>query len=201
MCLAHTSLLINAEKVLNLLTHKAAASALKSGALIAYPTEGVYGLAADATNATAVQKVLALKARPESKGFIVMASTFEQLIPFIKPLDAKDKTRILESLRGGYRFTWIVPASAHCPTYLRGEFETLAIRITSHPDAKALCDAMEGPIVSTSANLHKGEPLASPKAILDVFGDKLAGVMEGEVGGLSSPTRIVELESGRVIRE
>ncbi len=186
---------------MKLLTHEAAASALKLGALIAYPTEGVYGLSADAHNPEAVKRVMALKERPESKGFIVMAANFEQLMPFILPLTEAEKAKILGEYRGGFRYTWIVPASSKCPSYLRGEFHSLAIRITNHPDAKKLCELMGSAIVSTSANIHNGPPLQSPEEIDALFGKSLAGVMEGEVGGLSTPTRIVELKSGRVIRD
>ncbi|UNM95327.1 Sua5/YciO/YrdC/YwlC family protein [Ignatzschineria rhizosphaerae] len=185
---------------MKLLTYDEAATALKNGEIIAYPTEGVYGFAADAMNAKAVEAVLSLKDRSASKGFIVMAASLEKLSPLIKPLTNEQRETLLGSLRGGSRYTWIVPAQDHCPEYLRGQFTTLAVRVTNHPDALALCDLMPVGVVSTSANLHKEAPLESPEAIMALFGDRIAGVMVGNVGGLSSPTRIVHLESGEVIR-
>lgn len=185
---------------MKLLSYSEAANALKNGEIVAYPTEGVYGFAADAMNPTAVKDVLSLKDRSESKGFIVMAASLEKLSPLVKPLTAEQSQILLESQRGGFRYTWIVPAKDDCPGYLRGQFTTLAIRVTNHPDALALCELMPVGVVSTSANLHKEAPLETPEAIMEVFGDRIAGVMTGKVGGLSSSTRIVHLESGEIIR-
>ncbi len=185
---------------MELLTYEAAAEALKNGEVIAYPTEGVYGFAADAMNERAVEKLLNMKERSASKGFIVMGASLSKLSTLIKPLTNEQEKTLLESLRGGFRYTWIVPCVDDCPEYLRGKFTTLAIRVTNHPDALALCELMPVGVVSTSANLHKEAPLTTPEAIMSLFGGQIAGVMEGSVGGLSSPTRIVHLESGEVIR-
>ncbi len=186
---------------MTLLSYEEAASALENGEIIAYPTEGVYGFAADAMNPLAVEKLLSMKQRSSSKGFIVMSASLKQLEDvLIEPLSAEDSQVVLESLRGGFRYTWIVPAKESCPEYLRGKFSTLAIRVTNHPDALALCERLPVGVVSTSANLHQSEPLMSPEAIIEVFGDQIAGVMKGQVGGLSSPTRIMDLETKAIIR-
>lgn len=185
---------------MKLLSYQEAADALLRGEVIAYPTEGVYGFAADAMNRVAVEKLLQMKERSVSKGFIVMGASLAHLSPLIEPLNDGEAKRLLEELRGGYRYTWIVPAKESCPHYLRGEFPTLAIRVTNHPDALALCEKMPVGVVSTSANLHKEAPLESAEEIYQLFGDQIAGVMEGEVGSLSSPTRIVHLKSGEIIR-
>lgn len=185
---------------MKLLSYDEAAFALQNGEVIAYPTEGVYGLAADATNQLAVERLLTMKQRASSKGFIVMSASLEKLGSLIEPLDRAETTEVLESYRGGFRYTWIVPAKESVPHYLRGDFTTLAIRITNHPDALALCERMSVGVVSTSANLHQEAPLMSPEAIIEVFGANIAGVMVGETGGLSSPTRIVNLKTKAVIR-
>ncbi len=182
------------------MSYDEAALALQNGEVIAYPTEGVYGLAADATNEVAVKRLLAMKQRASSKGFIVMSASLTKLDSLIEPLDDIETVAVLESYRGGFRYTWIVPAKASVPHYLRGDFTTLAIRVTNHPDALALCERMPVGVVSTSANLHQEAPLMSPAAIMAVFGSEIAGVMQGEIGGLSSPTRIVNLKTKAVIR-
>ncbi len=185
---------------MKLLSYDEAASALQNGEVIAYPTEGVYGLAADAMNESAVRRLLAIKQRASSKGFIVMSASLEKLYSLIEPLNPVEVAEILESYRGGFRYTWIVPAKESVPYYLRGDFSTLAIRVTNHPDALALCERMSVGVVSTSANLHQEAPLMSPDAIMEVFGIEIAGVMIGEVGGLSSPTRIVNLKTKAIVR-
>lgn len=185
---------------MKLLSYEEAAAALQNGDVIAYPTEGVYGFAADAMNEEAVERLLGIKGRSASKGFIVMAASLQNLAPLITPLSDIESATILGNLRGGFRSTWIVPAKDECPAYLKGQFTTLAIRITNHEDALALCDLMPVGVVSTSCNLHKEEPLKTPEAIIEVFGAQITGVMQGSVGGLSTPTRIIDLRSGDIIR-
>ncbi|MDG9729464.1 Sua5/YciO/YrdC/YwlC family protein [Ignatzschineria sp. RMDPL8A] len=177
-----------------------AAAALKAGQIIAHPTEGVFGLAADAANEAAVRALLDLKKRPEEKGFIVMADSLTRIKPWLKPLSEDEEAKIMNATEGDYRYTWIVPISEQCPRYLSGQFESLAIRITSHPLAHSLCERFGGAIVSTSANISREAPLKSAEAIVDVFKSDIAGVLAGSVGTLSRSTRIDDLKTGQRIR-
>src|SRR5699024_9346399 len=74
-----------------------AAAALKAGQIIAHPTEGVFGLAADAANEAAVRALLDLKKRPEEKGFIVMADSLARIKPWLKPLSEDEEAKIMNA--------------------------------------------------------------------------------------------------------
>src|SRR5512143_218632 len=124
---------------------------LHHGGLIAYPTEAVYGLGCDPRNADAVLRLLNLKQRPWQKGLILIAADLAQLDPYLLPLDEMMRARVVPTWPGPN--TWLLPARVETPHWLRGEHDTLAVRVTAHPVAAALCRAFGGPIVSTSANL------------------------------------------------
>ncbi|HEY0719815.1 MAG TPA: Sua5/YciO/YrdC/YwlC family protein, partial [Gammaproteobacteria bacterium] len=136
---------------------------LHDGGLIAYPTEAVYGLGCDPLNADAVLRLLELKQRPWQKGLILIAAEQTQLEPYLLPLDSAMLARVAPTWPGPY--TWLLPARDETPWWLRGEHDTLAVRVTAHPVAAALCRAFGGPIISTSANLAGKAPATSPLAV------------------------------------
>ena len=72
-----------------------AAHWIKAGGVVAYPTEAVYGLGCDPWNGEATRRILTLKQRPESKGLIVIAADFQQLTPFVEPLEVDRMAAIL----------------------------------------------------------------------------------------------------------
>ena len=145
----------------------AACRALRRGGIVAYPTEGVYGLGCDPADADAVGRLLGLKGRPAGKGLILIADRLDALIPWLAPLDDVTRARVVPSWPGPV--TWLLPAAPHVPRAVRGDHDTLAVRVTAHPPAVALCAAWGGPLVSTSANRAGGEPysyLIVPSAIV-----------------------------------
>jgi len=182
------------------LTVDQAVAILRRGGLIAYPTEAVWGLGCDPFDADAVQRLFEVKQRPQAKGLIVIASSLEQIEPLVD-LDALAPARrddVLASWPGPH--TWTIPARAHVPERVRGDHPTLAVRVTAHPVAAALCEGFGRPIVSTSANLA-GDPPPRQRADLDprVLAG-LDGVVEGVTGGLDRPTTIRDAHSGHPLR-
>lgn len=165
---------------------------------MAYPTEAVYGLGCDPMNETTVDRLLALKGRPRGKGLILIAAEFAQLQSFVGPLETPVQERLLASWPGP--LTWIVPAAQTVPVWIRGEHETIAVRVTAHPMAAALCHAARMAIVSTSANLSGQEPARSRDEVIEQFGDRIDYVLEGDLGGLDRPTEIRDVRTGRVLR-
>ena len=86
-----------------------AVSVLQKGAVIAYPTEAVYGLGCDPNNISAVKRILELKKREKEKGLILIAANFEQLKPFLLPLENNIEKKLLASWeKSGKAVTWIV---------------------------------------------------------------------------------------------
>jgi L-threonylcarbamoyladenylate synthase len=182
---------------LNRLKLKVAARALRAGGVVAYPTEAVFGLGCDPLNRSAVLRLLAIKQRPMAKGLILIASRLEQLLPFLHPLAADVEQRLRETWPGPV--TWLLPACPAAPRWLRGRHSKLAVRVTAHPLAAALCEAFGGPIVSTSANASGRSPARSTlQTRLRCPGVDL--ILSGATGGLARPTPIRDALSGEVHR-
>ena len=182
------------------LTPETAATRLRRGGLVAYPTEAVWGLGCDPFDADAVQRLLDLKRRPAAKGMIVIAASLAQVVAHLCWDDLPETRRnaILASWPGPN--TWLIPCRAHVPDWLRGEHDTLAVRITAHPIAAALCRAFDGPVVSTSAN-RAGEPPA--RTLQDIPSDLLAqldGWLDGDTSGLMQPSTIRDARNGQILR-
>ena len=175
-----------------------AAAAIRAGGIVAYPTEGVWGLGCDPANQEAVERLLALKGRDVAKGLILLAAEEDQLAPWIEPFN----TAMANHVRGTWPgpITWIVPARSDCPRWLTGGRPTIAVRITAHPPARALCVAAGTALVSTSANPSGQAPLAGPADLRKTFGPGLNAIFEGPLGRLQGPTEIRDLQSGRILR-
>lgn len=177
----------------------AACRALARGGIIAYPTEGVYGLGCDPADADAVMRLLALKQRPWQKGLILIAAEPAALAPWIAPLDEAIRQRIEPTWPGPV--TWLLPAAADCPATVRGEHDSVAVRVTAHPTAAALCRRWGGALVSTSANRGGGEPARDAATVRRLFGDRLDAVIDAPVGDLERPTPIRDGRTGKTLRE
>jgi len=175
-----------------------AAAAIRAGGIVAYPTEGVWGLGCDPANREAVESLLALKERDVAKGLILLAAEEDQLAPWIEPFNPMMADRVRGTWPGPV--TWIVPARPDCPAWLTGGRSTVAVRITAHPQARALCVAAETALVSTSANSSGREPLKDSEALRKTFGSALSAILEGPLGGLEGPTEIRDLQTGRILR-
>jgi hypothetical protein len=92
---------------------------LRSGSVIAYPTEAVYGLGCDPLDANAVERLLTLKQRPLSAGLILIAADFAQVEPYLEPLSAALRRKIFATWPGPV--TWLLPARPEVPVWLRGQ--------------------------------------------------------------------------------
>lgn len=183
-----------------LLSIEDAVAVLRRGGLIAYPTEAVWGLGCDPFDAAAVQRLFEVKQRPQDKGLILIAAAIEQIDDLVdfESLPPERRAEVFASWPGPH--TWTVPATARVPERVRGAHETLAVRVTAHPVAAALCAGFGGAIVSTSANLA-GEP--PPRQRVDLDARVLAGidgVVDGATGGLERPTPIRDAHSGHPLR-
>jgi L-threonylcarbamoyladenylate synthase len=175
-----------------------AAESLHSGRLVAYPTEAVYGIGCDPCNIPAIERLLALKQRSWTKGLILIAANFKQLQPYLSIADSALPQAVQDSWPGPN--TWLLPAHPKVTTLLRGEHNTLAVRITAHPEAAALCDSFGGAIVSTSANLT-GQPAARSLNDLDqALITSVDVIVSGETNPLLQPSQIKDAFTGKTIR-
>lgn len=177
-----------------------AATVLQRGGVIAYPTEAVWGLGCDPFDEDAVLRLLALKQRAVDKGLVLVAATLDQLDGLLDwdalPTDRSEA--VYASWPGPH--TWIVPASGRMPHWITGAHDGVAVRVSAHPLVVALCDAFDGPLVSTSANPAGATP---PKSLADFEPALLArldGIIAGDTCGLERPTEIRDARSGAVLR-
>lgn len=175
-----------------------AAAAIHSGGVIAYPTEAVYGLGCDPDNEDAVERLLKIKQRSPEAGLIVIAAEIGQLERYFAPLEATQRRRLDRSWPGPQ--TWLVPANPRTPRWLTGRHRTIAVRVTDHPIASALCLRCGHGVVSTSANRSGRPPARDDTTVRRMLGDELDYILSGPVGGLSRPTPIRDLETGKTLR-
>lgn len=177
---------------------RAAVRALEAGGVIACPTEAVWGLSCDPDNPLAVSRLLELKQRPITKGLILVAASESQLGFLLKGLPGGQRDQLSASWPGPA--TWLVPHRDRVPSWIHGEHETVAVRVSDHPAVRALCLAWGGPLVSTSANPGGAQPARSLFQVRRYFGETLDGLLPGSIGDQGRPTGIRDLASGHIIR-
>jgi len=177
-----------------------AVQSLRHGGVIAYATEAVFGLGCDPDAEQAVQRLLAIKQRPLEKGLILIAADWAQLAPYVDAslLPQERLQAVLASWPGP--FTWVMPARTTTPRWLTGQFDSLAVRVSAHPQVQILCRAFGKPLVSTSANLSGLTPCRSDDEVRQQLGERLDYVLPGQVGGQDNPSEIRDALSGRLIR-
>lgn len=177
---------------------RAAERALANGGIVAYPTEGVYGLGCLPSDARAIMRILHIKRRSWRKGLPLIGASIDQVDRLVVlPADGL-REEILSSWPGPV--TWILPARPGVPRLLTGGRQTLAVRVTAHALAAALCKRAGCALVSTSANRAGRAPLTTALAVRRVLGAELDFVLGGTLGSLSGPTPIRDGVTGAYLR-
>lgn len=175
---------------------------LKSGGIIAYPTESCFGLGCDPQNRVAVHRLLRLKGRPQHKGLIVIASDIGQLNPYMAPI-SKAQQQQLETSWAGVNataaHTWLVPSAKDCPPWLTGRHNTIAVRVTAHHLASGICRHTGMALVSTSANRSGCKPAKTVRECYKLFGTNVK-IITGRIGKQRKPSTIQDLATGRILR-
>jgi len=176
---------------------RAAARVLLDGGVIAYPTEGVYGIGCMPDDDAAIERIFSIKGRRADAGLILIAADAGLLTGWIAPT-AAEIDRLLQPV--SHPTTWIVSAHPRVSALLTGGRDTLAVRITDHPVAAGLSAAINGPLVSTSAN-RSGKPAALSGLHTRIgLGQSLDMVLNGALGGASGPSEIRVAQSAQVLR-
>jgi L-threonylcarbamoyladenylate synthase len=174
-----------------------AAQICRTGGVIAYPTESVYGLGCDPLNEASVYRLLELKQRRVEKGLILISDDLNKLMPFID-VNPQQQTQLLQ--QQDRPTTWLVPASALTPIWIRGVHEKVAVRITRHRVAAELCAGLPWPIVSTSANPAKKPAARNALRVRQYFDDRLDAIISAPVNVKGKPSVIRDLETGEILR-
>ncbi len=167
------------------------------GAIVGYPTDTIWGFGCHPLIEPAVMRILRIKNRSPDKGLILLSSRIEYCAPYLD-VDAA----MLETIRRPCErpTTWLVPASDLCPTWIRGKFPSVAIRITDHPLLQTLCDGLQAPLVSTSANRGGRPPVRNQLQMKKSFGDELDFIVTGFSCGGARASEIKSLTDGSVLR-
>lgn len=188
---------------------------LQQGAIVAYPTEAVYGLGCDPNNHQALQNLMSLKHRDENKGVILIASKIEQLEFYVDTAlypEALHMARTRNFAADGVTVsvdnftTWLLPINPKTinkiDPLIYGKFDTIAIRVTEHPIVVELCNLFSGPIVSTSANISGQAAIKDKNRLYQLVNENklISGVVAGELGGYDKPSRIINAVTGELIR-
>ena len=140
---------------------------IRSGELVGFPTETVYGLGANAMDADAVRRIFEAKGRPGDNPLIVHISAIDQLGPLIAVKPSPMARALMDAYWPG-PMTLIFPKSDLVPMAVTAGLDTVAVRFPAHPAARALIDAARRPIAAPSAN-RSGRP--SPTTAAHVFED------------------------------
>lgn len=173
-----------------------AAEILRSGGVIAYPTEGVFGLGCLPDKLAAVQRLLEIKQRDSSRGLILIAANATLLEDWID----LQGSLALPDPDPDNPVTWIVPAADRVDPVVRGDNTGIAVRITTNPVAHAISLAAQSPVVSTSANLSGHATAKDQDSLRRQFEGLVDYVVPGDCGPSSGPSEIRILATGDVLR-
>ena len=154
-----------------------AAEIIKEGGLVAFPTETVYGLGADALNPEAVGKVYAAKGRPSDNPMIVHISSKNDL-SYLTFEITDDIRKLMDAFWPG-PLTMVVPAAPVVPRVTTGGLDTVAVRMPSDPVAAALITSSETPIAAPSANLSGRPSPTSARHVIDDLDGRIDAIIQG----------------------
>jgi L-threonylcarbamoyladenylate synthase len=156
---------------------EAAVDALRDGELVAFPTETVYGLGANAANPAAVRKVFELKGRPPSHPVIVHIDQQKYLKRWVRELSPAAE-KLAEAFWPG-PLTLVLPRHETVHDVVTGGQDSIAVRIPSHPMARQLLDAFGGGIAAPSANRYGRLSPTRAEHVQDEFGDAVKVILDG----------------------
>lgn len=167
------------------------ASLMSEGKLVAFPTETVYGLGADALNGKAVLKIFEAKGRPADNPLIAHISDKRELAPLVARVDERAQ-KLMDAFWPG-PLTMVFPKSSLIPDAVSAGLSTVAVRMPSHPAARMLIRALGRPIAAPSAN-RSGKP--SPTTAAHVFEDmdgRIPLILDGGPCGVGVESTVLDL--------
>jgi L-threonylcarbamoyladenylate synthase len=172
-----------------------AAAVLKSGGVVAFPTETVYGLGADAANPAAIAKIYALKGRPSTHPVIVHLASVEGLQAWV--LDMPPSASRLAACFWPGPLTLIMRRASHVLDAVTGGQDTVAIRVPAHPVAQALLQAFGGGVAAPSANRFGRVSATTAAHVRAEFGAALDCLLDGGECAVGIESTIVDLSGAQ----
>ncbi len=172
---------------------------LKSGGIIAYPTDTFYGIGCDIFNKHAIEKIYQLKRRPKTKPFSFICSDLTNISKYAQVTNYAYKT-MRRLLPGPY--TFILRGSKLVPKLMLTRRKTVGIRVPDHSICLAIVKELGHPVLSTSAATPDGEVLATPREIEERLGHSIDLIIDGGIVPCR-PSSVISLidDEPEIIRE
>ena len=175
---------------------------IRDGGLVAFPTETVYGIAADATNPSAIKRIYEAKGRNKSKPILVLISHMDDLSCLVQYVP-KRVERLMDACWPG-PLTLVLPRASDCNVsrIACAGLETLALRVPENPAAQDLLTTFSGPIAAPSANISGSVSPTRADHISDSLLDKTDLILDGGPCkiGLESTVLDLTLDQPRILR-
>ncbi|MEM1892563.1 MAG: L-threonylcarbamoyladenylate synthase [Sulfolobales archaeon] len=170
-----------------------AAEILKSGGLVAFPTETVYGLGADAFNPEAVLKVFKVKRRPLDNPLIVHVSSLDML----QQVASEVPERVVKALSIAWPgpLTVVVKRKSTLPEVVSGGLDTVAVRSPAHPVALKLIEAVGRPLAAPSANIAGRPSPTRAEHVVEDLGDEIDMILDAGETFFGVESTVVDLVS------
>mgnify|MGYP001154720259 CR=1 FL=1 len=166
---------------------------LREGGVIAFPTDTVYGLGADAFNPKAVERIYEIKNRPEGMSFPLLIADIAQLSTVAEPPSEIAWFLARRFWPGG--LTLVLPKADSLPPHL-AKGSTVGVRIPNHPICLTLIKCLGGPIIGTSANLSGKASSLTAYEVKQQLGDKIDLIIDGGKCPGGNESTIVDVSSG-----
>lgn len=176
-----------------------AVNVLKSGGIIIYPTDTVYGIGCDIFNKEAIERIFSIKHDSDSKLMSFVCANLKDISKYAKVSDYAYRT-MKHLLPGPY--TFILPAAKNVPKTLWSKRKTVGIRVPNHKITLMIVEEIGNPIISTSTTSRKGDILYDPFEIKNIFNSQVDLMLSA--GSLNiTPSSVIDLssEEPEVIRE
>lgn len=177
-----------------------ASSYIRNGDVIAYPTEAVFGIGCLPNCDSALKKVIEIKKRNVNKGMILISHNSELFRKYVNFDEISNDDWLYMNKFWPGPYTFILPAKPELSFYIRGNHPTVAVRVTSHPLVKKLCEMGNEPLISTSANLSSEEPCRTYEETVRRMGNFVDYVVCGTTLGYDKPSTIVDLKTKKILR-
>jgi L-threonylcarbamoyladenylate synthase len=174
-----------------------AAEILRAGGLVAFPTETVYGLGADASSETAVARLYAVKGRPADHPVIIHLDSLERALAWAR--DVPKEARVLAEKFWPGPLTLILKRSEKAKDFVTGGQSTVGIRVPSHPVAQELLKAFGGGIAAPSANRFGRVSPTTAAHVREDLGEDVDLVLEGGPSEVGIESTIVDLSGGEAV--
>lgn len=174
---------------------------LLSGGIVAFPTESFYGLAVNAMDEAAIQRLFKVKKRKSGRPVLILIHDENTLSRYVESIPGIARSLIQKFWPGG--LTLIFQAGPKISPLLTAETGKIGIRLSSHPIATAIARVMNGPVTGTSANISGRPACRDPYEVYQSMGNEIDLILDAgaTVGGKGSTVLDVTIDPPRILRE